>query len=68
MINEKLSMKTDEEVTELAKLSPLPSQLPEPKSTGNINFLPDEIAAVTVYDLAPVDVFNVINLKKMANE
>lgn len=54
-------MNTDEEVTELAQISPLPSQLPEPKSTGSINCLPDEIAAVKIYDFTPVEVFNIVN-------
>ena len=60
-------MNTDEEITELAQISPLASQLPEPKSTGSIYGLPDE-KAVKVFDFTPVDVFNIINLKKITND
>ena len=61
-------MNTDEEITELAQISPLASQLPEPKSNGSIDCLPDEIAAVKVFDFKPVEVFNIINLKKITND
>ena len=54
-------MKTDEDVTELAQISPMNSQLPEPNDKESIENFPVEMTAVKVFDFAPAEVLNFID-------